>query len=116
MFSNRSVRVQPSAPPIEYAGVPDALMVLAILSSCENVFGGLTPAVLKAGTLYQTSDLLAALKTKAYCLPLNLPRFSHPWLKFFFSTLFAYVIGLSLCWFANCLIVPGWAMSAMSGG
>jgi hypothetical protein len=39
------------------------------LSRFENVFGGLTPAVLKAGTLYQTSDLLAALKTNAYCLP-----------------------------------------------
>src|SRR6476646_11294712 len=116
MFSNRSVRVQPSAPPIEYAGVPDALMVLAILRRFETVFGGLTPAVLKAGTLYQTSAVLAALKTHAYCLPLHLPRLSQPLLKFLFSTLFAYVIGLSLCWFANCLIVPGWAMSAMSGG
>ena len=29
MFSNRSVSVQPSAPPIEYGGVPDALIVFA---------------------------------------------------------------------------------------
>ena len=29
MFSNRSVSVQPSAPPIEYAGSPDALIVFA---------------------------------------------------------------------------------------
>jgi hypothetical protein len=62
------------------------LIVLAVLSSAENVFGGFTPAVLKAGTLYQTSDLLAALKTNAYCLPPNLPRLSQPGLKFFFST------------------------------
>ena len=39
-------------------------------SSCVNVFGGLTPAFLNAGTLYQTTDLLAALKTSAYSLPL----------------------------------------------
>ena len=65
MFSNRSVSVHPSEPPIEYAGVPDALIVFASLSSCENVFGGFTPAFLKAGTLYQTSDLLAALKGRA---------------------------------------------------
>jgi len=70
MFSNISVSVQPSDPPIEYAGVPDALIVLASESSCENVFGGVTPAFLNAGTLYQTSDLLAALKTMAYSLPL----------------------------------------------
>jgi hypothetical protein len=65
MFSNRSVSVQPSAPPIEYAGVPDAFSVFAAERSCAHVFGGLTPAVLKAGTLYQTTDLLAALKTSA---------------------------------------------------
>src|ERR1700750_352223 len=91
-------------------------MVLAVLSSAENLFGGCTPAVLKGGQLYQRSDLLAALKTNAYCLPVNLPRLSQPGLKFLVSTLFAYVIGLSLCWLANCLIVPGWAMSAISGG
>src|SRR5437667_241067 len=42
----------------------------AAARSWENVFGGLTPAALKAGTLYQTTDLLAALKTSAYSLPL----------------------------------------------
>ena len=65
MFSNRSVSVQPSEPPIEYAGVPDALSVFASERSCAHVFGGVTPAALKAGTLYQSSDLLAALKTSA---------------------------------------------------
>ena len=62
MFSNRSVSVQPSAPPIEYAGMPDALSVFASLRSSSHVFGGLTPAFLNAWTLYQTVDLLAPLK------------------------------------------------------
>ena len=65
MFSNRSVSVQPSAPPIEYAGAPDALIVFAAVVSCGHVFGALTPAFLNAGTLYQTVDLLLALKTSA---------------------------------------------------
>src|SRR5579885_451502 len=116
MFSNRSVRVQPSAPPIEYAGVPDALIVCASFSSCENVFGGITPAVLKAGTLYQTSDLLAALKTSAYSLPLNVPSDFQAGAKFCPITDDAYVIGFSLPAVANCFTVPGCAMSAMSGG
>ena len=63
MFSNRSVSVQPSAPPIEYGGTPEALMVLAADVSCGQVVGGFTPAFLKAWTLYQTVDLLLALKT-----------------------------------------------------
>src|SRR5437868_5658944 len=116
MFSNMSVRVQPSDPPIEYAGVPDALIVLASLSSCVNVFGGLTPAALKAGTLYQTTDLLAALKTSAYSFPLNIPSCFQAGAKFWLITEDAYVIGFNFPWFTNCWIVPGWAMSAMSGG
>jgi hypothetical protein len=63
MFSNRSVRVHPSAPPIENGGVPDALIVEATLRNCGHVDGALTPAVLKAWALYQTVDLLPALKT-----------------------------------------------------
>jgi len=65
MLSKRSVSVQPSEPPIEYAGIPEACSVLASERSCANVFGGVTPADLNAGTLYQRSDLLAALKTSA---------------------------------------------------
>ena len=64
MFSNRSVSVQPSAPPIEYAGVPDARSVFAAARSCGHVFGGLTPAFLNDSTLYQTVDLLAPLKKR----------------------------------------------------
>ena len=62
MFSNRSVSVQPSAPPIEYAVAPEAFSVVAALSSCGHVFGALTPASLNDLTLYQTVDLLAPLK------------------------------------------------------
>ena len=40
MFSNRSVRVQPSAAPIEKVGVPDARTVLAALRNAGHVFGG----------------------------------------------------------------------------
>src|SRR5436305_7172468 len=98
MFSNRSVSVQPSAPPIEYAGVPEAFSVLASFSSCVHVFGAVTPAALKDGTLYQTVDLLAALNTIAYSLPLNVPSFVHAGAKFFARPAFAYVIGLSLPW------------------
>ena len=73
MFSNRSVSVQPSAPPIEYGGVPDAFSVFAALSRSAHVFGGLTPAFLNALTLYQTVDLLAPLKKRPYSLPLTVP-------------------------------------------
>ena len=62
MFSNRSVSVQPSPPPIEYALVPDALRVFAALSSAGHVCGGFTPAFLKSLTLYQMVDLLAPLR------------------------------------------------------
>src|SRR5438045_4532283 len=116
MFSNMSVSVHPSAPPIEYAGVPDALIVFAAARSCANVFGALTPAALKAGTLYQTTDLLAALKTSAYSLPLYVPSCCHAGAKFEAIVDFAYAIDLSLPCFANCATRPGCAMSAMSGG
>src|SRR5437879_2020414 len=116
MFSNRSVRVQPSAPPIEYAGVPDDLITFAAARSCAHVFGGFTPAVLNAGTLYQTRDLLAALKTSAYSLPLKVPSCRHAGAKLAEMTEFAYVIGFSFPCVASCLTVPGCAMSAMSGG
>ena len=69
MFSKRSVSVQPDAPHSEYAGVPDAFSVPAAFVSAAHVLGAVTPAFLKAGTLYQYSDLLAALNGTAYCLP-----------------------------------------------
>ena len=64
MFSNRSVRVQPSAAPIEKAGVPDARIVLAALRNAGHVFGGVAPAALKADVEYQTVDLFAPLKNR----------------------------------------------------
>ena len=63
-------------------GVPEDLITFAAARSCVQVFGGFTPAFLNAGTLYQTSDLFAALKTSAYCLPLNVPSFFHAGAKF----------------------------------
>ena len=56
-----SVSVQPSAAPIEYARVPDALSVLAFSRNASKSSAGSTPASSKSGTLYQTVDLLAAL-------------------------------------------------------
>src|SRR5579862_3911763 len=91
-------------------------MVFASLSSCENVVGGVTPAFLKVGTLYQTSDLLAALKGSAYSLPPKVPSLSHAGAKFEAIVDVAYVIGFSVPCAANCAIVAGCAMSAMSGG
>ena len=64
MFSNRSVRVQPSAPPIEYAGRPDAWIVAASSRNASQSSGGSTPASSNAATLYQTVDLFAALNMR----------------------------------------------------
>ena len=64
MFSNRSVSVQPSAPPIEKAGVPDARSVLAARRNAGHVAGGLTPAARNAAVEYQTVDLFAPLKKR----------------------------------------------------
>src|SRR3954463_12049456 len=93
MFSNRSVSVQPSAPPTENAGVPEAFTVFASLISWPQVFGAETPAALKAGTLYQSSDLLLALKGRAYNFPLKVPSCCHDWLKFDAIVGLAYAIG-----------------------
>ena len=77
MFSNRSVSVHPDAPHSEYAGTPDDFRTFAADWSCAHVLGAVTPAVLKSGTLYQYVDLLAALKTSAYSLPLTEPSCCH---------------------------------------
>ena len=61
MFSNRSVSVQPSAPPIEYASTPEAFSVLASVRKSSHDAGASTPAFLNAETLNQTVDLLAPL-------------------------------------------------------
>src|ERR1051326_4774530 len=106
MFSNRSVSVHPDAPHSEYAGVPDDFRTFAALWSCSHFSGAFTPAALKAGTLYQYVDLLAALKTIAYCLPFTCPSFCQAGAKFLASVAFAYGIGFRCpCW-ASCLISP----------
>ena len=43
--------------------MPDAFSVFASLRSSGHVVGGVTPAFLNAETLYQTVDLLEALKS-----------------------------------------------------
>ena len=62
MFSNRSVSVQPSAPPTEKGVVPDDLIVPASLIRSSQLFGGSTPASFSDLTFYQTVDLFAPLK------------------------------------------------------
>ena len=61
MFSNRSVIGHPTSTPMEYAGTPDAFEVPASWMNWFQSLAGCTPASLYALTLYQTSDLLAAL-------------------------------------------------------
>src|SRR5215212_11007730 len=107
MFSKRSVSVQPSAPPIEYAFAPEARSVFAAVRNCGNVAQPLTPAFLNALTLIQIVDLLAPLKKRPYSFPLNEPRSSHTGLKFAATTLFAKVIGFAAPRFANWAIRPG---------
>src|SRR5262249_32494318 len=116
MFSNRSVSVQPSAPPIEYGGVPEARSVCPAFVNCGHVAGAFTPAFLKACALYQTVDLLLALKTSPYAFLLKVPSEIHAGEKFWSSTPRAYVIGFSAFLSTNCFTRPGCAMSAMSGG
>ena len=65
------------------------MIFFAAARSCVHVVGGFTPAVLNAGTLYQTRDLLAALKTSAYNLPLNVPSVFQAGAKFAEIVLFA---------------------------
>ncbi len=69
MFSNRSVSVQPSAPAIEYAFVPEARSVLAAVSSSGQVLGGLTPAFLNALRRVPHGRLVGALEDHAVELP-----------------------------------------------
>ena len=62
MFSNRSVRVHPSDPAIEYGAIPDERSVLPVTANFGQVLGAVTPASLNAFTLFQTVDLFDALK------------------------------------------------------
>src|SRR5215210_3515017 len=116
MFSNRSVSVQPSPPPIEYAFVPDAFSVFAAFSSALNVFGVLTPAFLKSLTLYQTVDLLAPFTKSPYSLPLTLPSESHPDDQSRLIAGFRNVIGFSAFFLISSRMNPGCGISATSGG
>ena len=96
--------------------MPEDFRVLASERNCRQVVGGEIPAVLNAWTLYQTVDLFDALNTTPYNLPLIVPSFTQAGPKFALYDESAYVSGFSAPVFANCLINPGWAMSARSGG
>src|SRR5262245_7146412 len=102
MFSNRSVSVQPSAPPTEYGGTPKASSVCAVFVTCGHVAGAFTPAFLNAGALYHTVDLLLALKTSPYVFLLKVPSETHAGEKFWSSTPLAYVTGFSAFLSTNC--------------
>src|SRR5262252_398722 len=95
MFSKRSVRVHPSAPPIEYGGTPEDLIVAASFVRSGHVLGALTPASEKEWTLYQTVDLLLALKTRPYALFFTTPSASQEGEKFLTMTGRANSMGFS---------------------
>src|SRR4051794_8778408 len=116
MFSNRSVSVQPSPPPIEYAFTPEAFKVLALVRKSCQFAGAVTPAFLKASTLYQTVDLLAALKTKEYSLPSIVPSLTRSPVKFAATSSRAKSSGLSAFFSWNWWTTPGWPIAARSGG
>src|SRR6187551_94854 len=116
MFSNRSVSVQPSPPPMEYALVPDAFSVFAALSSAENVFGVFTPAFLKSFTLYQMVDLLAPLRKRPYSFPFTVPSESQPGDQSRLIVFFMNAIGLRVFFLTSSRMNPGCGISAMSGG
>ncbi len=61
MFSNRSDRGHPSAPPYEYGSTPESEIVCPVSSSSSHVAGGSTPASAKTFVLYQTVDFCAVL-------------------------------------------------------
>ena len=65
MFSNRSVSVQPSAPPIEYAGTPEAFSVLAFGEERVPVLGGCDARVLEGGDVVPDGRLVGGLEDEA---------------------------------------------------
>jgi hypothetical protein len=72
MFSNQSVRVQPSPPPTDTGTLtPESASVCASLRNSGQVLGGvLMPALENAFVLYQTVDLLDASTGTPYTCPL----------------------------------------------
>src|SRR3954462_15337566 len=106
MFSNRSVSVQPFAPPIEYAGVPDPRIVFAIVRNCGHVLAGFAPASLNERTLYQTVDLLAPFKKRPYRFPFTEASWSQTGALFRAIVPRANVIGFSAPRLAKSRIKP----------
>ena len=57
--------------------MPEPRTVFAAAMNRGQVGAGLTPALLKAGTLYQMVDLLAPLKKRPYSCPFTEPSWSQ---------------------------------------
>ncbi len=116
MFSNQSVRVQPSCPATAKAASPESERVCPALSISSYVAGGLTPAWSSASGLYQTVDLWAALKYRPYRVSSTLPYFFHTGAKLA-STDFWVVSdsGSSQPFLANCWSTPTCGTITTSG-
>ena len=74
MFSKMSVRVQPFAPQSEYAGVPDALIVLASLIICDHVFGALDTRLLEDVDVVPEGRLVGRLEEERVELAVDLAQ------------------------------------------
>ena len=70
MFSNQSVRVQPSAPPIDTAGVPDSKTVSAVFRKSAHVFGDLRARVAERRRVVPDQRLVGDLGVDAVLLAL----------------------------------------------
>src|SRR5206468_7742380 len=90
--------------------------VFASLTNAVNVVAGFAPASLKSLVLYQTVDLLAALKNRPYSLPLTDPRLTQTGASFLRSVALANVIGFAAPRRARSRMSPGCGRIAMSGG
>src|SRR5207248_2959940 len=96
---------------------PESAMVWAPLVKSSQVAGSFTPAWSKTWVLYQTVDLLAALKNTAYSFPLTEPSCFHVGPKLS-STVepTTGVMSISDPCLASSDTRPGWGSMATSGG
>src|SRR5215475_1700148 len=117
MFSNQSVAGQPSPAGMAIAATPESASVFDAVRKLFQSVGACTPASEKSFVLYQTTDLLAALKNTPYSWLLIVPSFCHESEKFAFTAVAASPVSGKIWFFcASCCTSPGWAMSATSGG
>ena len=96
--------------------MPEALIVSAAARKSSHDSGGSTPASSKAATLYQTSDLLAALKRKPYSVSSTVPSWTADSPRFVSTSSRAKSIGCRASCSAKSRTSPGCGSRAMSGG